>query len=72
MTESERQISFMTNWNDITISHLPFMNGVSMRFSKKQSCPANLVSHPIASHLVPFICYYQKQYICKSCKYLIK
>jgi hypothetical protein len=34
MTESEREISFTTLTNNIASSHLPFMNGVSMIFSK--------------------------------------
>ncbi len=34
LTKSERELSLMTVRNDITNSSLPFMNGVSMRFSK--------------------------------------
>jgi len=34
ITESEREISFMTVGRDITSSHLPFMNSVLERFSK--------------------------------------
>jgi hypothetical protein len=34
ITESEREISFMTVGRDITSSHLPFMNSVLGRFSK--------------------------------------
>ncbi len=34
MTESEREISLMTVRNDTASSHLPFMNSVSMTFSK--------------------------------------
>jgi hypothetical protein len=34
MTKSEREISFMKVRNDVTSSHLQFMNGVSTRFSK--------------------------------------
>jgi hypothetical protein len=34
MTKSEWEISFMKVRNDVTSSHLQFMNGVSTRFSK--------------------------------------
>jgi len=48
LNKNEWEISFITVRNDITSSHLSFMNSVSMRFKKKN----NLIL-PI-SFLIPF------------------
>ncbi len=55
-TVSERELSLMTVRNDITNFSLPFMNGVSMRFSK-QYRPTILISHPARYCPVLFIYY---------------